>query len=599
MDVRVTAMKMYFQPIKKPVGSGGNLLPDESTITEPGKKPHVCALLTLDDIVADPGLREPIDEYDARANKFGSHAISVSGFSNWNNALKTFNGHVGGVNSSHNIARQYYEDFKSRSKIMAAGLSCARLLLSQGLPFYELEEWRNPGNKGNFVEMLNWHLNDFKSVGPPIIENALCYDELTSLEVQKILVRCCAEVCAQTIVAEIGDSYFSVLIDKPHDKLMQDKISVIVRFVNKHGQIIERLLGIEYTTLDTAASMKEALDNLLAQRGLSISRLRGVGYSVVSNMAVEFDELKSLILKENPYARYLHCFANQFQSGIVSVATSIRSIGDFFFHVDRIVKTVGGSCGTEDALLQEHYAKIVEKMKRAVTLPGKGKHQESDLAAWPAHTKWGSYCKTLLHLITTWEGVLNALETACDERIHRFEAGAATDLINDNGEFWPPPAHLIDAMETFEFVFILHLMVRLLSWTGDLSFLLDQEGKNIVRAMNLIEPVKDVLQNLRVNQWDELLEEVKNFCVAVSIPVPRMDDNMPVRGYSLSMRKTVNCYHHYHVEIFTALIDSITTDINSRFSKTSVEILRCIACLDPSDSFSKFDHGLLLRLAET
>ena len=30
-----------------------------------------------------------------------------------------------------------------------------------------------------------------------------------------------------------------------------------------------------------------------------------------------------------------------------------------------------------------------------------------------------------------------------------------------------------------------------------------------------------------------------------------------------------------------------------------MEILRCIACLDPSDSFCKFNHGLLLRLAET
>jgi hypothetical protein len=142
-------------------------------------------------------------------------------------------------------------------------------------------------------------------------------------------------------------------------------------------------------------------------------------------------------------------------------------------------------------------------------------------------------------------------------------------------------------------------MVQVLIWTGDLSFLLEQEGKNIVKAMNLIEPVKDVLRNMQENQWDELFEEVKNFCVAMSIPVPRMDDNLPVRGYPLSMRRFVKCYHHYHVEIFTALIDSITTDINSRFSKTSVEILRCTACLDPSDSFSKFNHGLLLRVVGT
>jgi hypothetical protein len=427
----------------------------------------------------------------------------------------------------------------------------------------------------------------------------ICYGELTSPETQKFLVKSCAEVIAQTIVDEIGDSYFTLVVDEPHDKVMLEKISIIVRFVNKHGQVIERLLGTEYTTLDTALSMKEALYGLLTRHGLSISRLRGVGCNLVSNMTVEFDELKSLILKENPDAHYVHCFPNQFQLVIVSVARSIRAIGDFFFYVDKIVETVGASCGTNDALIQKHYARIVEKMERGVTSPGKGNNPESDLAAWPAQTKWGSYCKTLLQLITTWLGVLKALEDAHDDRIRRVQSGAAFDLINDNAEFWPPPADLIERMETFEFVFILHLMVQVLSWTGDLSFLLEQEGKNIVKAMDLIEPVKDVLRNMQENQWDELFEEVKNFCVAMSIPVPRMDDNLPVRGYPLSMRRFVKCYHHYHVEIFTALIDSITTDINSRFSKTSVEILRCTACLDPSDSFSKFNHGLLLRVVGT
>jgi hypothetical protein len=108
---------------------------------------------------------------------------------------------------------------------MAASLCCARSLLSQGLPFYEHEEWPSFGNKWNFVEMLNWYMNDFESFDMPIIENALCYDELTSPETQKILVKSCAEVIAQTIADEIGDSYFTLLVDEPHDKVMLDKIS--------------------------------------------------------------------------------------------------------------------------------------------------------------------------------------------------------------------------------------------------------------------------------------------------------------------------------------------------------------------------------------
>jgi hypothetical protein len=41
-------------------------------------------------------------------------------------------------------------------------------------------------------------------------------------------------------------------------------------------------------------------------------------------------------------------------------------------------------------------------------------------------------------------------------------------------------------METFEFVFILHLMIRVLGRTQDLSQCLQRKNQNIVRAIGLI-----------------------------------------------------------------------------------------------------------------
>lgn len=38
--------------------------------------------------------------------------------------------------------------------------------------------------------------------------------------------------------------------------------------------------------------------------------------------------------------------------------------------------------------------------------------------------------------------------------------------------------------------------------------------------------------------------------------------------------------------------------MNNRFSEASTELLLCISCLDPRDSFSQFDKNKLLRLAE-
>lgn len=647
-------MERYFKPIKKTSGTKGDVAEDENPKAEVAKKPRVGIVLNLDDVVADPGLRRPIEEYDVGirdqvrtkyllmgpcqpaghkfprkqqghgsrsfievwfkrfdwleysvekdaaycfycylfkkpgVGKSGSDVFSKSGFQNWKKASESFAGHVGGVNSIHNNARRRCEDFKTSRRIatperpcMNAILDVARLHLKLGIAFCGPEAIL--GNKGNFLEMLDWLRSFSESVDHAFKEHAVVFNEMTSPEMQAIFVKSCAEMTTQVIVDEIGDGYFSVLIDTPHDTLMVDRMSVIVRFVNRQGQVIERLLGVEYTTGDTGPLMKLALDGLFARFGLSISKLRGQGYNVASNMREEFDELKSIILKENPHAYYIHCFANRFQLAVVSIARSNKVVGDFLYYVDKIVRAVGDSCRTKDAMLQELYGKIREKIVRGDALPKIGMHPENDLSG-PAHTRWGSYSTTLLNLLTMWDVVLDTLVTMCDKGIYP-EPGSI-------------PSDMIEQMESFEFVFVLHLMIRVLIWTDDLSCLLERKGKYIVNPLELITSVKNILQDLKENQWVDLLEEVKRFCILKSIPVPSMDDSIPVRGRSRHRGLVVTCHQQYYVETFIALIDLVTSDMNNRFSKTFMDLLRCFACFDPDDSFSQFDVDMLLSLAD-
>jgi hypothetical protein len=55
--------------------------------------------------------------------------------------------------------------------------------------------------------------------------------------------------------------------------------------------------------------------------------------------------------------------------------------------------------------------------------------------------------------------------------------------------------------------------------------------------------------------------------------------------------------HRYRVDIFLVVLDSLLFEMDERFSETPTNLLKCIACLDPRDSFSKFDHDKLLELA--
>ncbi|XP_039135821.1 uncharacterized protein LOC120273258 [Dioscorea cayenensis subsp. rotundata] len=116
--------------------------------------------------------------------------------------------------------------------------------------------------------------------------------------------------------------------------------------------------------------------------------------------------------------------------------------------------------------------------------------------------------------------------------------------------------------------------------------------------MTLIDTVKDRIQDLRDNRWDELLEEVGSFCAKMCIPVSNMKDKIPVRDHSRREEQWITYYHHYHTEVFIAVLDLIAIEMNGRFSEITIEFLTCISCLHPRDSFSRFHHGKLLRLAE-
>lgn len=81
---------------------------------------------------------------------------------------------------------------------------------------------------------------------------------------------------------------------------------MILRFVNKQEQIVERFLAIQHVYDTFTFSLTITLDELFANHGLPISKLRGQRYDETSNMRQEFNILKVLILNENSFAFYIH-----------------------------------------------------------------------------------------------------------------------------------------------------------------------------------------------------------------------------------------------------------------------------------------------------
>ena len=87
----------------------------------------------------------------------------------------------------------------------------------------------------------------------------------------------------------------------------------------------------------------------------------------------------------------------------------------------------------------------------------------------PGDTRWGSHYVTIVRLIDMWPSVLEVLQIVFDDST-QLESGAQV-------------RGLYQRMQTFEFVFPMILMKRLLGMTNRLSMVLQEKDANILNAI--------------------------------------------------------------------------------------------------------------------
>ncbi|XP_039823667.1 zinc finger MYM-type protein 1-like [Panicum virgatum] len=376
---------------------------------------------------------------------------------------------------------------------------------------------------------------------------------MTSGTIQKELAECCAQAVTKVIKEEISGCLFSILVDESRDISVKEQMAIIVRYVNKKGQVVERFLGIKHVKLTTSEALKRAIVEVLSAHGLTIAKIRGQGYDGASNMRGEFNGVQKLIRDENPYAFYIHCFAHQLQLVVVSVSKCCSSIEDFFDYVNMIVSSTSASCKRKDLLIDSHHTIVLNKLESGDISSGRGQHQETSLPR-PGDTRWGSHYRTLLRIETMWDSIIEVLQVVHDEERNPSRAGG-----------------LVPTMESFSFVFIMKMMLQILHITNELSHLLQKKDQNIVEAMSLVIDVKTRLNNLRSEGYEPLLEEVKTFCQENDIPIPNMEDSVPRFGRSRKGgRNNITQDHYFRVDTFFATIDAITTEFDHRFSEKRI-----------------------------
>ncbi|KAK4720078.1 hypothetical protein R3W88_018416 [Solanum pinnatisectum] len=242
-----------------------------------------------------------------------SEFYTKTGFRSWNRALERFRKYVGDVNSIHDkcfnkmldlsnhhlsiqvVIDNHSQKLKNEYRMrLEASIDVSRLLLQYELPFRGHDESEPSINQGFFLEFLRWHGDKHRDVGKVILQNAPQNDTLTCPMIQKDIANACAKETLKAIIEDLNGDYFGILVDESKDISHKEQMALILRFVNKNGEVVERFIGLVHVSDTSACSLKKAIYSLLSVHSLSPFKIRGQGYDGASNMKGEINGLKTL-----------------------------------------------------------------------------------------------------------------------------------------------------------------------------------------------------------------------------------------------------------------------------------------------------------------
>ncbi|XP_022685264.1 zinc finger MYM-type protein 1-like [Setaria italica] len=446
-------------------------------------------------------------------------------------------------------------------------------LTFQGCPFRGHDESPESINRGNFIEMVKLLASYNTEVNEVVLKNAPKNAKYTSPDVQKEILSILARKVQKSIREEIGNSKFCIMVDEARDESKKEQMAIVLRFVNKEGLIKERFLDLIHVSDTTALTLKESICAVLSANGLSIQDIRGQGYDGASNMRGEWNGLKALILNECPYAYYIHCMAHQLQLALVAASREVHEVHNFFQHANFIINVVSTSPKRNDELLAKQAEEIAHEIELGELDTGQGENQISSLQR-PGDTRWSSHYRSILSLKKMFGATVSVLRNIANDRsVSKYSRGDASGALR--------------IIVTFDFVFILLLMEKIMKITDVLCQTLQKKSIDILNAVDSVSTTKVLLGELRDNGWEPLLEEVKLFCGKHEIDIPDLSKKYVDVTKSRNKNDNTTAFHHYKVDVFNVAIDQQLAELEDRFSSQATELLSLCASLDPRlDTFN-------------
>jgi hypothetical protein len=119
-----------------------------------------------------------------------------------------------------------------------ASIDCIHFLQQQGLAFCGYDEYKGLSNQENFCELLRFLTKYNKEIDKLVLENAHENHQMTALDIQKEIAHVAASETIDTILKDLEDSLFAILVDESRDISVNEQLAIVLYYVDVQVHVL-------------------------------------------------------------------------------------------------------------------------------------------------------------------------------------------------------------------------------------------------------------------------------------------------------------------------------------------------------------------------
>ena len=377
------------------------------------------------------------------------------------------------------------------------------------------------------------------------------------------------------IVGEINAAgIYSIAMDCTTDSSHPDQLSIIIRYLNRSLDIVERLVSVQRVK-ESAEGLFNALQEILKESSLSLKDAVGQSYDGASVMTGKYKGVKTLVQQVNPQCIFILTFDHVLNLVIMEACGPSLAAKSLFGALEKLYAFFSQSRKRGDILEEKQKESNIQQIHRLQRV---------------STARWWSHQKALENVFFAQKGKL-------------FECFIDTldecQLVDQSRETITDAEALEIKLTSFDTVLTAHVFNKIFSITDPAPLYLQSGKIDLLTAIRLIETAESQLDKLR-GEFSKVLALAKTYCVDHELeqdfPSKRTKKKKRLPGELSNDEIEEDPISRYRRETFVYAIDTAIMSIRDRFSSHKAILADLILSGSKISTPATVYHQMLLKM---